>query len=366
MHRAVQRRKPPRVRQNAGMSKFALHIIRWQKHSGRHDLPWQNTRDPYRIWVSEIMLQQTQVSAVIAYFARFMARFPTVATLAAAPLDDVMQHWAGLGYYARARNLHKAAVLIAQELSGVFPRTYDELWSLPGVGRSTAAAIAAFAYGEPRAILDGNVKRVFARYFGIEGDRRAKAIEAAMWLRAEQEVPRKDIASYTQGLMDLGSTVCTRSNPSCLLCPLQKTCVAFNEGRVDALPGKSPKKDTPHRETRMLVMVSSGEVLIERRPPTGIWGGLWSLPEVALEEDVLMIAKTKYHVATTRGRRPQPLAQIEHGFTHYSLTIYPVEIAVARRDLQAAEPSVMWLNLDDVAGAALPAPVKKILASLKK
>ena len=347
------------------MPTFAKKIIAWQTQSGRHDLPWQRTRDPYRIWVSEIMLQQTQVSAVISYYARFMTRFPDVATLAAAPIDDVMQHWAGLGYYARARNLHKAAALIVTEFKGVFPRRHEVVWSMPGIGRSTAAAICAFAYGESRAILDGNVKRVFARNFGIEGDVRSKDIEDAMWDIAEREVPDSDIESYTQGLMDLGATICTRGTPRCLLCPLHKTCVAFNEGRIAALPGKSPKKDTPHRQTRMLVMVSANEVLVERRPPTGIWGGLWSLPEVAMDQDVMAIAKSKYLVTTSRGRRPRPLAELEHGFTHYSLTIYPVEIMIAKRHPHAAEPGVMWLNLDDIASAALPAPVKKILAALE-
>jgi A/G-specific adenine glycosylase len=186
-----------------------------------------------------------------------------------------------------------------------------------------------------------------------------------MWAVADREVPSKDIEAYTQGLMDLGATLCTRGTPSCLLCPLRKTCVAFNDGRIAELPGKSPKKVTPHRHTRMLVMLSAGEVLIERRPPTGIWGGLWSLPEISLDEDAISIAKSRYQIALSKGRRPRPLPEIEHGFTHYSLTIYPLEIAVAKRQLHAAEPGHLWLNLDDVADAALPAPVKKILRALK-
>ncbi len=351
--------------QNIAMAKFAQQVIHWQTRSGRHDLPWQNTRDPYRIWVSEIMLQQTQVSAVIGYYEKFMQRFPDIATLAAASTDDVMQYWAGLGYYARARNLHRAAQIVEADFAGEFPRQYDEVWALPGIGRSTAAAICAFAYGEPRAILDGNVKRVFARHFGVDGDVRSKAIEDAMWEIADREVPKKDIESYTQGLMDLGATLCTRSSPSCLLCPLRTTCVAFNDGRVAELPGRSPKKETPHRQTRMLVMLSASEVLIERRPPTGIWGGLWSLPEVALEDDAMAIAKSKYKISMTKGRRPRPLPEVEHGFTHYSLTIYPVELAVAKRQTALEEPGRLWLNLADAEGAALPAPVKKILRALK-
>lgn len=352
------------LRQNTAMLSFADNVIRWQKQSGRHNLPWQNTRDPYRIWVSEIMLQQTQVSAVVGYYVRFMARFPDIASLASAPIDDVMQHWAGLGYYARARNLHKAAVTIVEEFGGVFPKAHTDVWSLPGIGRSTAAAICAFAYGEPLAILDGNVKRVFARNFGIEGDIRKKAIEDAMWEIAEREVPSKQIEAYTQGLMDLGATICSRGTPTCLLCPLRDGCIAYNEGRIVDLPGKSPKKHTPHRQTKMLVLISANEVLLERRPPTGIWGGLWSLPEVAVEADVLAITKAKYRVKLSKGRRPRPLPEVQHGFTHYSLTIYPMEIAVAKRNDHLAEPGVMWLNLDDIAGAALPAPVKKILQRL--
>lgn len=346
------------------MSTFANTIIAWQKKNGRHDLPWQNTRDPYRIWVSEIMLQQTQVSAVIGYYQRFMARFANVAALAEAPQDDVMQYWAGLGYYARARNLHKAAQRVMTEFGGVFPRHFDDVLSLPGVGRSTASAICAFAYGDALPILDGNVKRVFARCFGVAGDVRLKPVEEAMWQRAEQEVPKKNIEAYIQGLMDLGATVCVRASPMCLLCPLNTSCVAHREGRTAELPTRGPKRETPHRETRMLVMVSGGEVLIERRPPTGIWGGLWSLPEVPMASDALGVARSRYGVTPTKGRRPKPLAEVEHGLTHYSLTIYPLEIAVSQRTVRAAEPGVMWMNLEDVATAALPAPVKRILAAI--
>ncbi len=346
------------------MSKFATQIIRWQKQSGRHDLPWQGTRDPYRIWVSEIMLQQTQVSAVIDYYGRFMARFPTLATLATANLDDVMPYWAGLGYYARARNLHKAAVIVQQEHDGAFPRAFDDVLALPGIGRSTAAAICAFAYGESRPILDGNVKRVFARRFGVEGDVRSKPIEDAMWALAEREVPKQDIEAYIQGLMDLGATVCTRSSPTCLLCPLAHDCVAHQQGRTNELPGRGAKRDVPHRETAMLVLRHGQDVLLERRPPTGIWGGLWSLPEITLEADALAHARSRFGVAPTRGRRPKPLSAVDHGFTHYSLTIHPLEISVARVTDAAQEPGHVWLTLDDALDAAIPAPVKRILSAL--
>lgn len=346
------------------MTTFAEKIIRWQKRDGRHDLPWQNTRDPYRIWVSEIMLQQTQVSAVIEYYARFMKRFPTLQSLAVTPIDDVMPYWAGLGYYARARNLHKAAVRVQTEFNGIFPTDFDAIWSLPGIGRSTAAAICAFAYGQPRPILDGNVKRVFARYFGVAGDIRAKAIEDAMWLIAEREKPRNNIEAYIQGQMDLGATLCARGAPKCLLCPLRDSCVAHLEGRTDELPMRAIKKTIPHRTTKMLVMVNANEVYIERRPPTGIWGGLFSLPEIAVDDDAADFINAKFSIANTLIESTQPLPAIEHGFTHYSLTIYPIKIAIIKRALQVNEPGSMWLNLDDLETAALPAPVKKILLAL--
>ena len=344
------------------LSAFANKIIVWQLREGRHGLPWQGSdkvkRDPYRIWLSEIMLQQTQVATVIPYYQRFVARFPDLAALAAADSDDVMKLWAGLGYYARARNLHRAAKLIVEQHQGVFPRDFDEILLLPGIGRSTAAAISAFAFGERRAILDGNVKRVFARQFGVDGDVRSRPVEDALWVIADKKLPNAAIETYTQGLMDLGSTVCTRTQPVCLLCPVSKTCIAFNEGRIDELPGKGRKRETPHRQTRMLIIVSRGEILLERRPPTGIWGGLWSLPELPVEQDIFDILHKRYGM---KGLTVRELDRVEHGFTHYTLSIFPVEIAIARLDTRAMEPGLMWINLEDAMGAAIPAPVKRIL-----
>ncbi len=340
------------------MSAFAKKIIIWQRREGRHGLPWQGTRDAYRIWLSEIMLQQTQVATVIPYYEKFVARFPNVAALAAANLDDVMQLWAGLGYYARARNLHRAAEAIVDTHGGVFPSAFDDILALPGIGRSTAAAVSAFAFGERRAILDGNVKRVFARQFGIAGDARMRPVEDALWAIADKKLPKTDIESYTQGLMDLGATVCTRTQPVCLLCPVRSTCVAFVEGRIDELPGKRIHRETPHRQTRMLVIISNGELLLEKRPPTGIWGGLWSLPELPVEKDMFEVLHKSYGM---KGRTVRELARVEHGFTHYSLSIFPVEIAVARVEARAMEPGLMWINLEDAMGAAIPAPVKRIL-----
>ena len=340
------------------MSAFAKKIIIWQRREGRHGLPWQGTRDAYRIWLSEIMLQQTQVATVIPYYEKFVVRFPDVAALAAANLDDVMQLWAGLGYYARARNLHRAAEAIVGVHGGAFPSAFDDILALPGIGRSTAAAISAFAFGERRAILDGNVKRVFARQFGIAGDTRMRPVEDALWAIADKKLPKTDIESYTQGLMDLGATVCTRTQPVCLLCPVRSTCVAFVEGRIDELPGKRVNRETPHRQTRMLVIISNGELLLEKRPPTGIWGGLWSLPELPVEKDMFEVLHKSYGM---KGRTVRELARVEHGFTHYSLSIFPVEIAVARVEARAMEPGLMWINLEDAMGAAIPAPVKRIL-----
>ncbi len=304
------------------------------------------------------MLQQTQVATVIPYYEKFVARFPDVAALAAANLDDVMQLWAGLGYYARARNLHRAAEAIVDMHGGVFPRAFDDILALPGIGRSTAAAVSAFAFSERRAILDGNVKRVFARQFGIEGDTRMRPVEEAMWAIADKKLPKTDIESYTQGLMDLGATVCTRTQPVCLLCPVRSTCVAFVEGRIDELPGKRIHRETPHRQTRMLVIISNGELLLEKRPPTGIWGGLWSLPELPVEKDMFEVLHKSYGM---KGRTVRELARVEHGFTHYSLSIFPVEISVAHVEARAMEPGLMWINLEDAMGAAIPAPVKRIL-----
>ena len=346
------------------MSAFAKKIITWQKRDGRHDLPWQKTRDPYRIWLSEIMLQQTQVSAVVPYYARFLERFPNIATLASASLDEVMPFWAGLGYYARARNLHRGAQQIMTMHHGIFPKNFEAIHALSGIGRSTAAAISAFAFGEKCAILDGNVKRVFARHFCVEGDVTSKPVENRLWLIADANLPDADIESYTQGLMDLGATVCKRSQPSCLICPLRKSCMAFDQGRVDALPGKRIRRETPHRQTRMLVIIYAGEVLLEKRPMTGIWGGLWSLPEIAVDADVDVFKTLQLRLGLT-GRKTKEMPTVEHGFTHFSLSIYPLHITLAKPPLRAMEPGLIWLNLDDAIAAAIPAPVKRILESVK-
>lgn len=341
---------------------FAARIVGWQKTHGRHDLPWQNTEDPYAIWVSEIMLQQTQVSAVIGYYGRFMQRFPDMTSLAAAEQDEVLRYWSGLGYYSRARNLHAAALKIMQVHEGHFPQDIDAIVALPGIGRSTAAAITAFAFGQRRAILDGNVKRVFARCFGIEGWPGLSLVEKRMWQLADALLPQQDIESYTQGLMDLGATVCTRGKPACRLCPLRENCVARLEDKVHLLPSSKPRKPVPQRETMMLLLMAGNEVLLEKRPSMGIWGGLWSLPEILLQEDAQQVARHRFGLEV---RSLPALPPLVHVFTHFTLTITPQPLQVLHQPPQAAEPGLIWLDIEDAAGAALPAPVKKLLMRMQ-
>ena len=336
---------------------FAARIISWQKIHGRHDLPWQNTRDPYAIWVSEIMLQQTQVASVIGYYQRFMNRFPDIPTLATATQDEVLQHWSGLGYYSRARNLHAAAQRIMQQHAGQFPQDIEAVQALPGIGRSTAAAITAFAFGHHRAILDGNVKRVLARCFGIEGWSGLQKVEKQMWRLAEDLLPSKEIEAYIQGLMDLGATLCSR-NPACPNCPLLDMCSARRTGKVLSLPSPKPRKVIPHRETTMILLLSGNGVLLHKRPSTGIWGGLWSLPEIDTGEDAQQVVKERMGLEA----EPLPtLPTILHTFTHFTLKITPQPLKIKNHQKPLMVPGTIWLDLSDASDAALPAPVKKLL-----
>ena len=340
---------------------FADRLSAWQERHGRRNLPWQGGRDPYRIWVSEIMLQQTQVAAVIPYYRRFLARFPNLVALARAEEDEVLGLWAGLGYYARARNLHRAAQTIERDYAGVFPTQIEAVLALPGVGRSTAAAICVFAYGARAAILDGNVKRVLARHFGVDGFPGERSVGDALWQLSESLLPARRIETYTQGLMDLGALVCVRANPRCGECPLRDTCVALRERRTGVLPAPRPARVLPQRQTSMLVLLSQGELLLEKRPAPGIWGGLWCFPEVdgaRLQEECL----ARFGFAVNAPRR---LDDFEHGFTHFRLRITPVLANVERRP-GLSEPGRLWLALEDARGAAIPVPVRRILGLLEK
>lgn len=346
---------------------FSQAVIDWQRSHGRHTLPWQNTTDAYRIWLSEIMLQQTQVAAVLGYYARFLARFPTVQALAEAPPEDVMAHWSGLGYYTRARNLHACARRVVQDYGGVFPSDPALLAGLPGIGRSTAAAIAAFSSGARAAILDGNVKRVFARVFGIDAYPGEKRVEDALWRRAEALLPEQGIASYTQGLMDLGATLCTRSRPDCPRCPLQARCVAYATGRTAELPVRKPRKATPEKRAALLAVIDRGQVLLEQRPGSGIWGGLLSLPEVDGHLEVDVAAASPLDVAAAAAQygtveEVQALRPLVHVFTHYKLHIAPWQVTLAARG--GATGRHLWWDLHAIGEAPLPAPVKKLLVEL--
>jgi A/G-specific adenine glycosylase len=324
-------------------------LVDWQRRHGRRGLPWQDTRDPYRIWLSEVMLQQTQVSAVLPYYERFLKQFPSIEALAAASEDEVLRLWSGLGYYARGRNLHAAARQISAH---GFPGTAAAIEALPGVGRSTAAAIAAFAFGERAAILDGNVKRVLARCFGLVG-------EKALWEQAERLLPDSDIETYTQALMDLGATVCVRSTPRCGACPVAKQCVARKTGRTAELPARRARKPLPQRAVTWLVLRRNGAILLEKRPSPGIWGGLWCFPEAHGKLPASHAQMLGCTIGTSRELEP-----LEHGFTHFRLQIRPMLCDVTLNNSRLESPGRLWCSLQDAAAAAIPAPVRKLLERL--
>ena len=342
---------------------FANKVLNWFEHHGRKDLPWQQNPTPYRVWVSEIMLQQTQVKTVIPYFESFMAAFPNVEALANAPQDEVLHLWTGLGYYARARNLHKAAGQVAKELNGGFPQDIEGLCELPGIGRSTAGAIVSLAMGKRASILDGNVKRVLARYHRVDGWPGQSAVHNRLWEIADQYTPTERCAEYTQAMMDLGATLCTRSQPACERCPLSGSCEAFAEGDQSAYPGKKPRKKLPVKTTHFLIARSGGgDILLEKRPQQGIWGGLWCFPEVE------GIDAGRQHCIDNWGSEPKDLAPLDsfrHTFSHYHLDITPV---LAELD---SEPNTvmegdrqLWYNLRQPPQIGLAAPVAALLAEL--
>jgi A/G-specific adenine glycosylase len=333
---------------------------------GRHGLPWQATRDAYKIWLSEIMLQQTQVATVLPYYARFLERFPDVATLAAASEDEVLAHWAGLGYYSRARNLHKAAKQVVQMHGGTFPDDVDLLADLPGVGRSTAAAIAAFAYDVIAPILDGNVKRVLARHAGVDGFPGASAVERRLWQEAQHRLPkqREDMVAYTQGLMDLGATICTKSDPHCLSCPVANDCVAKGEGRIADIPAPRPSKRIPERSQRYLLALHGNDVLLVKRPAPGIWGGLWCLPELAEDDEAATVARVRFGVVQSAGEITLPT--FRHAFTHFRLTLAVTQLIATQIGSTVNAPGVVWLPRDELHNAALPKPISALLSMLNR
>ena len=334
------------------MKDFSAQLIAWQRQHGRSTLPWQNTRDPYRVWLSEIMLQQTQVATVLGYYARFLERFPTVAELAAATLDEVLALWAGLGYYSRARNLHACAQAVVALHNGQFPRTAEQLQTLPGIGRSTAAAVAAFCFGERVAILDGNVKRVLSRMLAFDGDLASSAQEKLLWKHAQQLLPEQGIEPYTQGLMDLGSSICTPRAPQCLICPVAGLCA----GRTEPLrfPVKTKKLKRGRRENWWLWLEHEGRVLLQQRPHKGVWAGLWSLP--MFEDEASLLASSGQAAL-------EPMPRIEHALTHFDWVLH-----TRRADLPAmtfdpdALPAGQWVARETLGSYALPAPLKKMIA----
>lgn len=345
------------------MSDFAQRLLDWFDRDGRHDLPWQHPRTPYRVWLAEIMLQQTQVQTVIPYYGRFLESLPTLPHLAAADSDQVHALWAGLGYYARARNLHRAAQLCVERHQGELPDTYNELAALPGIGRSTAGAILAQAHGQRFAILDGNVKRTLCRFHGITGWPGGSAVEKQLWTIAEASLPESRLADYTQAIMDFGATLCTRHDPACVLCPLQQDCVARREGLVDTLPEAKPGKPLPERRTLMLLLHdASGRVLLARRPPSGVWSGLWSLPEAGDHDEARSFLG---HYAGVDFDAADALPPIEHTFSHYRLHIEPLRWRIGDAVPASGDNAdLRWQPRDRLHEVGLPAPVKKLLGTL--
>ncbi|MGI9326728.1 MAG: A/G-specific adenine glycosylase [Pseudomonadales bacterium] len=353
------------------MDWLARNLLRWFEQHGRTDLPWQQNITPYRVWVSEIMLQQTQVATVIDYYQRFMARFPSVAELAAADLDEVLHLWTGLGYYARGRNLHKAAQQIVSEHNGEFPVGVLALTALPGIGPSTAGAIAAISQGAHAAILDGNVKRVLARFHGVDGYPGDTVTNKRLWHFANYHTPRVRTAHYTQAIMDLGATLCRGKQPDCASCPLQRRCEAYALDAVSQFPGKKAKKAKPVRAARMWLLVNArGACLLQRRPPTGLWGGLWTPPET---DQALPLVDSCNSVATALGLQPEqlgepePLAPFRHTFTHYHLDLAPYRVPVQGQPnapMVASDDQLLWYHPDDATEIGLAKPAVRLLAQL--
>ena len=338
---------------------IATPLLAWFGRHGRKNLPWQTDRTPYRVWISEIMLQQTQVATVIPYFNAFMQRFPDIAALASAPLDEVLHHWSGLGYYARARHLHGAARIVVERHGSEFPQSLEAAMELPGIGRSTAGAILALACNERQPILDGNVKRVLARYFGIDGFPGEPATSRKLWALADACTPAECVADYTQAIMDLGATVCVRTHPLCSACPIMQECAARIAGRQDQLPAARPRRTRRSQKTCMLLAIRDGAcVLLERRPPQGIWGGLWGLPEFASSDAARdwCIRELRAHHATA-----QPLGTLRHAFTHFDLDIEPVRIDCDGMQGVMESERFVWYSPAAPQAIGIAAPVKVLI-----
>ena len=331
---------------------FGRTVVQWQRRDGRHHLPWQRTQDPYRVWLSEIMLQQTQVTTVLGYYERFLARFADVRALAAASLDEVLAMWAGLGYYSRARNLHRCAIAVVERHNGQFPRSAAQLAELPGIGRSTAAAIAAFCFGERVAILDGNVKRVLSRVLAFDGDLAQARAERALWEQATALLPLEGIEAYTQGLMDLGAGVCSVRRPDCGACPVAPQCDAQAAGTQEQFPVRTRKLKRSRRENWWLWLEHDGRVLLQQRPDTGVWAGLWSLP--MFDDEATLLAQSA-------GAPLEVLPRIEHALTHLDWVLHTRRAELTPDFLPSPEWQGQWVAREELAQYALPAPLKKLI-----
>ncbi|MFQ6022526.1 MAG: A/G-specific adenine glycosylase [Acidiferrobacterales bacterium] len=342
---------------------FSRCLLAWYRKHGRKDLPWKRSGDPYHIWVSEIMLQQTQVTTVIPYFHRFVGRFPDIPSLARAHLDEVLHHWTGLGYYARARNLHKAAKIIVEQHHGELPKTFDAVCALPGIGASTAAAILAFAFDKRHVILDGNVKRVLARYHAVEGWPGKRDVQNRLWELADMHTPRSHVRHYTQAIMDLGATVCRRARPVCAHCPVHDGCNAFARGDPHRYPAAAPRRKLPVKTVAMVMIRDArGRVLLQQRPPAGLWGGLWGFPECTEENVSAWCRKT---LGLSLKLEP-PWSPLRHSFSHFHLDIIPISARIVRSDGKLMENAgTVWYNLDRPDERGFAAPVKRLLEQLR-
>ncbi|WP_392564679.1 A/G-specific adenine glycosylase [Orbus wheelerorum] len=342
------------------MIKFSDHILDWYDKHGRKTLPWQIEKTPYHVWLSEVMLQQTQVVTVIPYFTRFIASFPTITDIAKAPIDDVLHLWTGLGYYARARNLHKTAKIIAEKFAGIFPTQFDDVLNLPGIGRSTAGAILSLSQKQHFAILDGNVKRVLSRYFAIEGWPGNKSIENQLWQLSEHVTPKKEVDKFNQAMMDIGAIICTRSKPKCKQCPLRQGCIAFKNDSWQCYPTKKPKKTLPTKTAYFLVLAKNKTIWLEKRPPAGIWGGLYCFPQFSSYDDISIWLK-KMAIIT---QKPTQLIALKHTFSHFHLDMVPIYAQIEQNKACLDESHGCWYNLSSPPLIGLATPVNNLLKQL--